>query len=85
MADLTLAVEVGMALAALLYIYRVTDTTIVSTLTQDDIEDGRVHILQDKHVPPYVTHSADSRPVSLRHDRQTGRCDRRPVGLRARS
>lgn len=55
MADLTLAVEVGMALAALLYIHRVTDTTIVSTLTADDIEDGRVHILQDRDVPPDVT------------------------------
>jgi SulP family sulfate permease len=55
MADLTVAVEVGMALAALLYIYRVTDTTIVSTLSADDIEGGRVHMLQDKHVPRYVT------------------------------
>jgi SulP family sulfate permease len=55
MADLTLAVEVGMALAALLYIYRVTDTTIVSTLSHEDIEDGRVHILQDRHVPADVT------------------------------
>ena len=55
MADLTLAVEVGMALAALLYIYRVTDTTIVSTLSQEEIEDGRVHMLQDRHVPDDVT------------------------------
>ncbi len=55
MADLTVAVEVGMALAALLYIYRVTDTTIVSTLNADEIEDGRAHILQDRHVPAYVT------------------------------
>ena len=55
MADLTLAVEVGMALAALLYIYRVTDTTIVSTLSQEDIEDGRAHMLQDRHVPDDVT------------------------------
>jgi SulP family sulfate permease len=55
MADLTVAVEVGMALAALLYIYRVTDTTIVSTLSQDDIEEGRVHILQDRQVPADVT------------------------------
>lgn len=55
MADLTMAVEVGMALAALLYIYRVTDTTIVSTLSDDDIEGGRAHALQDKHVPAYVT------------------------------
>lgn len=55
MADLTLAVEVGMAFAALLYISRVTDTTIVSTLTPEDIEDGRVHILQDRDVPADVT------------------------------
>lgn len=55
MADLTVAVEVGLALAALLYIYRVTDTTIVSTLTAEEIEAGRVHLLQDKDVPPYVT------------------------------
>lgn len=55
MADLTLAVEVGMALAALLYIYRVTDTTIVSTLSADDIEDGRVHALQDRDLPEDVT------------------------------
>ncbi len=55
MADLTVAVEVGMALAALLYIHRVTGTTLVSTLTREDIDDGRAHILQDKHVPSYVT------------------------------
>ena len=54
-ADLTVAVEVGMALAALLYIYRVTDTTIVSTLTAEDIEDGREHLLQGRAVPAYVT------------------------------
>ena len=54
-ADLTVAVEVGMALAALLYIYRVTDTTIVSILTPDDIEDGRAHLLQDRQVPADVT------------------------------
>jgi sulfate permease, SulP family len=55
MADLTIAVEVGMALAALLYIYRVTDTTSISTVTPEYIEDGRAHVLQDKPVPPYVT------------------------------
>ena len=54
-ADLTVAVEVGMALAALLYIYRVTDTTIVSTLSAEDIEDGREHLLQGRAVPTYVT------------------------------
>lgn len=55
MADLTVAVETGMALAALLYIYRVTESTSVSTVTPQYIEDGRPHVLQDKAVPPYVT------------------------------
>jgi SulP family sulfate permease len=54
-ADLTVAVEVGMALAALLYIYRVAQTTTVGVLTHEDVEDGRPHMLQDKQVPPYVT------------------------------
>jgi len=44
-----------MALAALLYIYRVTDTTSIATVTPEYIEDGRAHVLQDKHVPSYVT------------------------------
>jgi sulfate permease, SulP family len=54
-ADLTVAVEVGMALAALLYIYRVTDTTSVTAVTPEYIEDGRAHVLQDKHIPAYVS------------------------------
>ncbi len=55
MADLTIAVEVGMAFAALLYIHRVTETTSVSTVTPAYIQDGRAHVLQDKHLPEYVT------------------------------
>jgi SulP family sulfate permease len=54
-ADLTVAVEVGMALASLLYIYRVSQTTTIAVVTPDYVEDGRPHILQDKNVPPYVT------------------------------
>jgi SulP family sulfate permease len=54
-ADLTLAVEVGMALAALLYIYRVSATTTVSLVTANYIERGRQHSLQDKDMPPYVS------------------------------
>jgi SulP family sulfate permease len=54
-ADLTVAVEVGIALAALLYIYRVSQTTTVSVITPEYIEEGRAHVLQDKPVPPYVT------------------------------
>lgn len=55
MADLTVAVEVGIALAALLYIYRVSDTTSVAMVTPEYIEDGRPHVLQDKDMPPFVT------------------------------
>jgi SulP family sulfate permease len=55
MADLTVAVEVGMALAALLYIYRVSETTTVSRVTPKYIDEGRAHILQDKSVPDYVS------------------------------
>jgi SulP family sulfate permease len=55
LADLTVAVEVGMALAALLYIYRISQTTTVARVTPEYIESGRAHILQDKNVPPYVT------------------------------
>jgi len=54
-ADLTVAVEVGMALAALLYIYRISQTTTVSTVTPQYIRDGQPHILQDKDVPHFVT------------------------------
>ena len=55
MADLTIAVEVGLALAALLYIYRVTETTSVSVATPDYIAAGQVHSLQGRDVPPYVS------------------------------
>ena len=54
-ADLTVAVEVGIGLAALLYIYRVAETTTVSTVTAEYIESGRAHILQDKEVPTFVS------------------------------
>jgi SulP family sulfate permease len=55
LADLTVAVEVGIVLAALLYVYRVSETTTVAAVTEEYIEDGRPHILQDKEVPPGVT------------------------------
>jgi SulP family sulfate permease len=54
-ADLTIAVEVGMTLAALLYIYRVTQTTTVAKVTPEYIAEGRPHTLQDKDIPEYVT------------------------------
>jgi SulP family sulfate permease len=54
LADLTVAVEVGMMLAALLYIYRISQTTTVMPVTEEYIRDGRPHVLQDKQVPWYV-------------------------------
>jgi SulP family sulfate permease len=54
-ADLTVAVEAGMILAALLFIGRVSSTTTVSQVTDDYVEDARVHILQDKDIPSYAT------------------------------
>jgi len=54
-ADLTVAVSVGMGLAGLLYVYRVSQTTSVSLVTDDYIQNNRPHILQDKVVPPYVS------------------------------
>ena len=55
LADLTVAVEVGMGLAALLYIQRISQTTSVSIVTDDYVESGRVHALQGKSIPPYVS------------------------------
>ena len=54
-ADLTIAVEIGMSLAALLYIRKVTRTTTVSRVTKEYVEEGRLHVLQDKQIPDYVT------------------------------
>jgi len=54
-ADLTVAVGVGMTLAALLYIYRIAETTTVQPVTREYLEDGQAHILQDKDIPSNVT------------------------------
>jgi SulP family sulfate permease len=54
-ADLTVAVGVGLTLAALLYIRKVADTTTVSYVTDEYIRDGMPHVLQGRIVPPYVT------------------------------
>jgi SulP family sulfate permease len=54
-ADLTIAVEAGMILAALLFIRKVSATTTISEITEEDIEAGRVHVLQDREIPEYVS------------------------------
>jgi SulP family sulfate permease len=53
-ADLTIAVEVGMVLAGLTFIRRIAVTTKITSVTPDFVEGGRVHLLQDKVIPPYV-------------------------------
>jgi SulP family sulfate permease len=54
-ADLTVAVEAGMILAALVFIRKVTTTTTVSQVTDEYLREGHVHILQHKEIPAYVT------------------------------
>ncbi|HET9698224.1 MAG TPA: SulP family inorganic anion transporter, partial [Terriglobales bacterium] len=53
-ADLTVAVEAGMILATLLFIRKVTVTTTVSEVTDAYVDEGRMHILQDKTIPDYL-------------------------------
>ena len=53
-ADLTAAVEVGMVLAALLFIRRVANTTSVARVTGTLIEEGRLHSLQGVDIPAYA-------------------------------
>ncbi len=55
LADLTVAVEAGMILAALLFIRRVSATTTVTKVTAESVERARVHALQDKRIPEHVT------------------------------
>jgi SulP family sulfate permease len=52
--DLTFAVEVGMVLAALMFIRKVSRTTTVSPVSKDYVEDSRVHVLQGKDIPDYA-------------------------------
>ena len=54
LADLTVAVEAGMILAALLYIRRVTTTTTVARVTPEYIAEGRAHSLQLQRIPEDV-------------------------------
>jgi sulfate permease, SulP family len=54
-ADLTVAVEVGMILAALVFIKKVTQTTTITEVTEEYVREGHVHILQHKVIPAYVS------------------------------
>ena len=85
MADLTVAVEVGMALAALLYIYRVTETTSVSPVTPEYIEDGRAAHPAGQARAAVRHDPAHPRAVPVRDDRQARGRDRGPVERSRRS
>jgi sulfate permease, SulP family len=54
-ADLTVAVEVGMVLAALLYIHNVSSTTTVASITDSDLGDGEPRVITDKYIPSYCS------------------------------
>ena len=50
-ADLTVAVQAGMIIAALFYIRKVTISTTVAEVTSEYIEDGYAHSLQTNKIP----------------------------------
>jgi len=54
-ADLTIAVEIGMMLAALLYIYQVSRTTVVAPLTNESIGNAQHHFVQNQSIPAYLS------------------------------
>jgi SulP family sulfate permease len=54
-ADLTVAVQVGMLLAALLYIHNVSATTTVGSVTDDTLGDGEPRVITDKYIPAYCS------------------------------
>ena len=54
-ADLTVAVQVGMVLAALLYIHNVSMTTTVGAVTDDTLGDGEPRVIADKYIPVYCS------------------------------
>lgn len=55
LADLTIAVEIGMILACMLYIYRVSQTTSVINVTEDFIQSMEYHTLVNRDIPHYVS------------------------------
>jgi sulfate permease, SulP family len=54
-ADLTVAVEVGMLLAALLFIHRVAATTTVAPVTDETLGDGEPRVLTERYIPAYCS------------------------------
>ena len=53
--DLVVAIEIGMVLAAILFIHRVSHTTEISQVTSSDELERMEHVAQGKHIPEGVT------------------------------
>jgi len=53
-ADLTVAVEGGMILATLIYLRKVTATTTITRVTDEDVAEGQLHVLQGRHIPDSI-------------------------------
>ena len=54
-ADLTLAMQVGMILAGLLFIRKVSATTRVEEVTHEELAEARVHMISNRTFPDYVS------------------------------
>jgi SulP family sulfate permease len=55
LADLTIAVQVGMLLAAMLYIHRVSQTTQVTAVTDESEQLEDHHVVHSAEIPDYVS------------------------------
>ncbi len=55
LADLSVAVQAGMILAALVFIHRVTRTTSISRITEEGVAKDEVHSLQGRTLPAGVS------------------------------
>ena len=53
--DLTVAVQFGVILSAIIFIQKVSNTTTVTKVTREEIERDRKYVLQDKEIPECVT------------------------------
>ncbi len=64
-ADLTVAVEAGMILAALLFIRRISVTTSVTKVTRDYVEHSRQHVLlmRPDYGPSGISRTRSARPA----------------------
>jgi sulfate permease, SulP family len=55
LADLTIAMQVGMILAALLFIRKVSVTTVVEEVTHEELAEARVHMISNRTIPEYIS------------------------------